>query len=420
MTSRASKLACDRALVALAREASSEPVPELDWARIEANMCGAAAIATAPSHTFQRAPRPRRERPSPTWASTPWPIAIAAAAATLILGGPEGATRAPTSGDERAHMMAPRPPVAGFSSLEVGEVAETGVDGAIYNRPGPVSFALAPNSRIEVVANDFDHGPRGGITFALTRGSIHASVTQHSEGEIFAIEVDQTRIAAHGTSFTVTREGARIMVEVAEGSVAVGPVGHRGSTHGWLVAAPDRAAFSLDGAREALWLGSPPPVPKAAPPPSTEPVAATPDLLARRTKRPAASPSNRVDQPASNKVDHVAAGGTSANAAAWGEGANPEGRDSSERESAEAAAIVRHLEACYERQVSASGVRVFVESSLELTLLPSGAIREGIFTPPLSPALMSCANEAIAAAHFPKGETPRQIRIPVQLSRAPR
>jgi hypothetical protein len=318
-------------------------------------------------------------------------------------------------------MTAPRPPVAGFSSLDVGEVAETGVHGAIYNRPGPVSFALAPNSRIEVVANDFDRGPRGGITFALTRGSIHASVTQHSDGEIFAVEVEHTRIAAHGTSFTVTREGARIMVEVAEGSVAVGPVGHRGSTHGWLVAAPDRAAFSLDGAREALWLGSPPPVPKVAPPPSTEPVAATPDLLARRTKRPAASPSTRVDPPASNKVDPVATGGTSAKAAAWGEGgANLEGRDAIEREAAAASAIVRQLEACYEKQVSASGVRVSVESSLELTLLPSGAIREGIFTPPLSPALMSCADKAIGAAHFPKGEAPRQVHIPVQLSRAPR
>jgi hypothetical protein len=37
--------------------------------------------------------------------------------------------------------------------------------------------------------------------------------------------------------------------------------------------------------------------------------------------------------------------------------------------------------------------------------------------PPLSPTLMSCADKAIGAAHFPRGEAPRHIKVPVQLSR---
>ena len=42
-------------------------------------------------------------------------------------------------------------------------------------------------------------------------------------GRSFAVEVGRTRVAVHGTSFTVSREGDRVTVEVAHGSVAVGP-----------------------------------------------------------------------------------------------------------------------------------------------------------------------------------------------------
>jgi len=80
------------------------------------------------------------------------------------------------------------------------------------------------------------------------------------------------------------------------------------------------------------------------------------------------------------------------------------------------AAILKGLEACYERQVSSLGVRFSIQSSLILTVLPNGTVREGVFTPPLSPTLMSCAREAISAAHFPHGESITQISVPVRLS----
>ena len=36
---------------------------------------------------------------------------------------------------------------------------------------------------------------------------------------------------------------------------------------------------------------------------------------------------------------------------------------------------------------------------------PSGAIREGVFMPPLSPTLMSCADKAIGARPFSAGRS---------------
>jgi hypothetical protein len=67
--------------------------------------------------------------------------------------------------------------------------------------------------------------------------------------------------------------------------------------------------------------------------------------------------------------------------------------------------------------VSSFGVRFSIRSSLTLAILPNGAIREGVFDPPLSPTLMNCARDAITQARFPSAASVRQIRVPVNLSR---
>jgi hypothetical protein len=414
MTFRSSDRARERALAELTREAAETPMPELDWARIESRVLGACDIAPPSSKaSAQKAAPPRR----PSWVSSPWPIALAAAAvATLIYGTAEmRAPRAPSGGS--AQLTLPSPPAGEFSSLAVGEVAETGGAAAVYDRPGPVRLTLAPNSRSVVVANDFREGPRGGITLALARGSIHAAVTQHSDGEIFAVEVEQTRVAAHGTAYSVTREANRLVVDVAEGTVAIGPVGHRGATHGWLLTAPARAAFSLDGARQATWLEATPPVAVGS---VREPTAVPALPVAQgsnaRPPRPAL-PTTR-GEPASIAKNEESADSAERNAPTWGYGVSASGGDASDRETAAIATILRQLESCYEKQIGAGAVQFSVESSLLLTLTPSGAIREGVFTPPLSPTLMTCADKAIGAAHFPSGDGERRVRIPVHLARA--
>ena len=420
MTARLSERAYERALAALTREASEVPLPDLDWDRIEANVLADASSRVSPEHvTAPGVAAVRRIPAAPTWASTPWPIALAAAAAAALVYGAGAIHGAAYDQPTRAVAAAPRAAVADLSSLEVGQVAETDTRAAVFNRPGVVSFALAPNSRIEVLANDLETVRTGGITVALSRGSIHADVTPRTEGEVFAVEVERTRIAVHGTSFTVSRDGDHVTVDVAHGSVAVGPVGHPGATHGWLVVGPDRATFSLDGARHAAWL---PPAAEVASA-TVEPAvgAATTAMIGTPAARPkrvalAAPTSSRVDGAGSAARGELNSSGTTAAKGGWGEGAPADGRDASEHEANEVASILRKLETCYEKQASAFGVRFSVESSLELTISPSGAIHEGVFTPPLSPTLMSCADKAIGAAHFAGGDAPRQIRIPVQLS----
>jgi hypothetical protein len=420
MTFRSSDRAREKALASLTREAADLATPELDWDKLEKNVLAAFAVAaeppTSPAHAMPAVPR---VSPAPTWASTPWPMALcAAAAAALIYGSTSSSVHTPArSSADPAGASAHEAVTTRLSELEVGEVAQTGRRAAQYDKPGVVSLAVAPNSRVEVVANDLDREHSGGITVNLARGSLHAEVTPRSFGEVFAVEVERTRIAVHGTSFTVTREGDKVVVEVAHGSVAVGPVGHPGATHGWLVVGPDRAAFTLDGAREATWLPADETAVAVVEPAAGAPPVAALDAHASRVKRQATAPARGEPVASSARGDNSA---PASKVSGWGEGAHVEGRDPSEHEAAEASSIVRQLAACYEKQASAFSFRFSVDSALKLTILPTGAIREGVFSPPLSPTLMTCADKAIGGAHFPRGEGVREIHIPVHLAPTPR
>jgi len=418
MTLRSSDLAREKALVALTREAADLATPNLDWDKLESKVLAAfTAEAEPPAPAADSVSAVRKVAPVPTWASSPWPMALAAAAAAVLIYGssPRTVSISARSQTAPAAASAPKAIASQLAALEVGEIAETTGRAAQYDKPGVVSLALAPNSRFEVVANDLEGEASGGLTVNLARGSLHAEVTPRPFGEVFAVEVERTRIAVHGTSFTVTREENSVIVDVAHGSVAVGPVGHRGATHGWLVVGPHRAAFSLDGAREAVWFAPPDDRAVAAVEPAVEPhLAPGTDPHAMRAKRPVIA-ATRVDAalpPPRGENNAQAA----SKASAWGEGGHIEGRSPSEQEAAESASIIRQLAACYEKQANALGFRFSVESSLKLTISPSGAIREGLFTPPLSPTLMSCADKAIGGAHFPGGEAIREIVIPVHLA----
>jgi hypothetical protein len=380
------------ALRALTREAADLPLPEIDWSRIEQRLMSAVEqppplrLASPPAQVKQRVEAPRP-------AGSAWAVALAAAAAVALVVTPRS-TRSPAFSD------------AGHGGQETQavdsiprEAAESDAEPLSYRRTGVVSFTLAPQSRVEMAASE-----PGSMTVTLVHGSIHAEVTPRPNGEVFAVEVDHTRIAAHGTSFTVTRHGDQAMVEIEHGSVAVGPVGHPGSTQGWLLVGPDSALFSLDGAKEARWLGPP-----------AQPIAKT-ETSSHAAMSPVAAPvPGRTGEPSIPSRPSVTAPPPAATSNEEKHAA-PETTLPIEPQGDPTAAILRGLEACYERQVSSLGVRFTIQSSLSLTVLPNGTVREGVFNPPLSPTLMSCALEAISSARFPHGDSIKQVSVPVRLS----
>ncbi|MEI2708311.1 MAG: FecR domain-containing protein [Chitinophagaceae bacterium] len=110
-----------------------------------------------------------------------------------------------------------------------------------------------------------------GHVVRLERGSLRVEVqpdlAKQGLVDVLAVEVGDTRVAVHGTAFTVSVREGEVVVEVEHGVVTVGPTGQRGATTGYQLPAGSRAAFSLDGGKRARWLA---PTSKSAP----EPVAA--------------------------------------------------------------------------------------------------------------------------------------------------
>ena len=400
--------ASERALRALAREAAEQPVPDLDWERVEKRLM--ASLQHAPDTlqgTVDRRPHPR------LGVSSSWAIALAAAAAIVVVGAAQlrrGATRrpevtalgspeirrpaAPELGTGEALAKAGPTSQAGTGDVvRLGDVVESDAQERELHYAGIVDLVLAPRSRIEMVGLDIVDGSQA-ITVALASGSVHAEVVPHPPGEVFAVEVEGTRVAVHGTSFTVTRDVDRVAVEVTHGSVVVGPTGHRGATQGFLLSGPGSGSFSLQGGVVASPVH---PVPAKGNRPAAPMVSAPAIAGARDTS--SASPNNAVgtlELPSSGELEAPA------------------------RIAAEQAAtrsILAGVEACYERQVSSSGITFTVESSLTLTILPTGIVREGLFNPPLSPTLLNCARDAVVSARFPRANTVRRIEVPVRLSR---
>jgi len=411
MTSRGSGYQGVAALDALAREYARAPVPPLDWDRVEQRLFAAveeaervAALAPAP------APAARKS-------GSPWGVALAAAAVVAVVHlAPHGGAHESAPAPSRAVLSAAPGTETLSAPLARGDVAQAGAEPIRYEARGAVTFTIAPSSRVKVLSEAT--GPT--MTVALLEGSIHAEVVPHPNGEVFAVEVGQTRVAAHGTSFTVSREGDRVVVEIAHGSVAVGPAGHPGSTHGWLLVGPDKASFSLDGATDATWLGQPPPTGEAAIVEETaaESASAAPEpSLASAESR--AADSSESAAPAVRPARHAAADAAASRPRAraarpTADGAAADGAD----HRAAVAGILARLNACYERQVASFGVRFSIRSSLTLTVSQNGTVREGVFDPPLSPTLMTCARDAISAARFPQDSAP-VVRVPVVLSPSP-
>jgi ferric-dicitrate binding protein FerR (iron transport regulator) len=411
-----------RTVRALSREAADAELPPIEWDRVEQNLFADIAGNERPAPLEPSLPAQRAVPPAPRVGS-PWTAALAAAAGiALVVGAKWSEPQFPAN--ESKPIARATLSVDGITlgdSLKPGDVVESRSRPLAYAKRGLVSFTVAPSSRVELVsAEQIGDGP-GAVTLALAEGSVHAEVEPQADGEPFAIEVDHTRVAVHGTSFTVTRAGDRVIVEVSHGSVAVGPKGHRGATQGWLVVGPDRASFSLDGAGDAEWLEHSPAKPADAIASRGDRVSARTALSADALDARRAKQSSVASAPTSARSGHVVAGRVDSalhtDEGATSEKAAPDSKTRVEQDDAVAAAILSGLEACYERQVSSFGVRFSIESSLTLSILPNGTVHEGVFNPPLSPTLMMCASEAITASRFAGAEAMRQIRVPVSLSR---
>jgi hypothetical protein len=78
--------------------------------------------------------------------------------------------------------------------------------------------------------------------------------------------------------------------------------------------------------------------------------------------------------------------------------------------------IVDGVTGCYRKQVDASGVRFTVESSLSISIGKDGSIEWAAFAPPLSPTLMSCAEQAVKHVRLRPSTVATDAVVPIRLS----
>ncbi|WP_438014661.1 FecR family protein [Sorangium sp. So ce315] len=437
----------ERAREHMEQQLRAEEPPEPRWDAIEREL-------------FARIDRPAPARcaASPRRSSLGRALGFATAAAAIALAIVAAGRSAPpvavAPAPPRARDLAeiPRAPGAAddlaFRALRPGDSIETAAHAVSFADVGSVRWTLLPDSRAVVRAV----GAAGvGHVIALERGSVRADVVTRApeEGlvEAFAVEVDGTRVAVHGTRFTVTRLDGRVEVDVEHGTVAVGPAAYRGATTARLLVGPSRGTFSLDGGRDARLLprpaeqdsapaaASPPPARPPAPhrpatagahPPSgsaavaaaaahDEEPAAHDEEPAAHDEEPAAPAASSVGEPIAPPPAEPApadAGPAAAQPSAAAPAA--EAQQAPPPPALTPASATSLLSRCFAREAAggSSSVRRSIVSTLRISVRPDGSVAGVRFDPPLRPALQACA-EGLYRGRFAEG--PQQVEIPLTI-----
>lgn len=411
----------------------AEQPPELDWEAVERSL-------------LVRIRRGEGARPQARPVSGVWQaLAFAAAAAVvpIALSATGGATPSQAAAEIRAvdvSRVAAAPGEAGargerdLAALRSGDAIEASASAVTFADEGKARWTLSPESRL-IVRSPMPQSGVGHVV-RLTRGSIRVEVqpdlVKHGLVDVLAVEVGQTRIAVHGTVFTVTLRDGEVLVDVEHGVVTVGPTGQRGATVGYQLPAGSSAAFSLDGGRQARW------VPHEAARPA-EPIAALTPVAAahpRATSSDAvpaeavldAAPEVVVDRDTPSVIDpppaHAVKPATAPPVPPSPVAATKGGNEPAPSVAAElpkatmtTASVQSALQRCFRQAHPSSsfdGPKLTASSVFTLEIRADGSVESAQFSPPL-PSIQGCA-ALVYGGRFQAGTSSYSLAIPVQLS----
>lgn len=410
----------------------AEEPPELDWEAVERSL-------------LVRVRRGEGAKPQARPVSSVWQALAFAAAAALVpialAGG--GSSQPATTGEEvRAvdpSQVAAAPGDAGargehdLGALRSGDAIEAAASAVTFADAGKVRWTLSPESRLVVRSPVPESGV--GHVVRLTRGSIRVEVqpdlVKQGLVDVLAVEVGHTRVAVHGTVFTVTLRDGEVLVDVEHGVVTVGPTGQRGATTGYQLPAGSSAAFSLDGGRQARWI------PREAAKPA-EPIAA---LAPAQNPAPRRAASDVIlddvildevpevildkdtpamtDPPPAHAAKPAAPPSAPSPSAASTAGSEPAPAIATEpsRPTMTAATVQAALQRCFQQAHPRSifdGPKLTASSTFTLKIRADGSVESAQFSPPL-PSIQGCA-ALVYGGRFQSGTSSYSLSIPVQLS----
>jgi hypothetical protein len=271
-------------------------------------------------------------------------------------------------------------PASGGIGLRLGDVLETGSARATIERPGKVTLTVEPGSKTVVTH------VQGALILALERGAVEAQVVPVPAGEAFAVDVEGSRVAVHGTHLRVAREGSRVIVDLSEGVVSIGRAPRTGSLLGTLVNAP--AHIEFDAADPAATLTQTHDPAGVRAPVGQLPAAASASVVWLQTQSIVGHASSA---PAGDVRSDVRPAGTSAKPVAATREPTPE------------ETIANAVRACMAERPRADNVTVVVSTTLHLDLADDGTVRFARFEPPVAPDVNTCSVAAIYRERFAHG-----------------
>ena len=287
-------------------------------------------------------------------------------------------------------------PAARGAVVRPGDVVEPRGVRVTLERPGKLTMILDHGSRarFHVEHSSADAPPAGGtLILTLDRGAVEARVVPVTSGQAFAVDIEDSRVAVHGTHFRVARAGERVAVDLSEGVVSIGQLLRGGSMPATLVTAPAHAEFVMNNVPATLTVSHEPSalrVPVAIP--SAAPIAAAPKPQAQRT-RTEAPPTRAASGEAGADRPEMLTGQAAPFAAA------PRSDAEAEEELANA------VRACMAERPHAENVTVVVRTVLVLDLSADGSVRGARFEPPVALDVNECATKSIYKTRFTHGGT---------------
>lgn len=345
----------ERALDRMILELREQPSPNLDWERMETRLLN----------------EPRPEPPDPArsfWSRLRLPAAgllAVATVATVVV----ARRSVPVPVKQTAKLS--HAPLNG-DMLALGTRLTAGEQPLVVQHQGRASWTLEPHATAFVSdVGEF-------LTVKLESGALSAAVIPNPKPETFAVEVEGTRVAVHGTAFRVERVAERVQVDVSEGTVAVEPSGTH-SAPAFLLRRNSRGSFALDG-RTGNVEGN-----------ASAVVADGGGRQSHRTLAKLASlprPHASAPAPARSSPEPIAQ--------AQPLPAQPSISDIEKGVSS----ALELMNRCFRDQTRTTGNRVSANTALTLTVAGDGSIQSVTFEPPLAPGVEDCAVSGLRALTF--------------------
>lgn len=395
-----------RVLREMVRQAQEERLPDLDWDRVEQRLFAEVDGSTPPNAEVERASRapllvaqalgsddgrpslaPRAEATLKGAEATTghrafrWvaALALAAAFALVWLGGPAPSSDVVAAKDPIDPATLPLAAGLGGSrdvaALESGDVVEAAIGPLAFGKLGVLEWTLAAGGRL-VVQQALSASDGHIQVVELEAGSIHGAVGSGA----LVVTAGETEIATLGQAvMRVTRSSSKVVVDLQQGAVSVGPRGQR--ARGRVVTAPLLASFSLDGGKDFRVL--------------PDPVSAAVAPQPAQVDAPAEAPAPVVDAPAA-KAPPAAVHEPRAPVAAPPVAEVAVVEPPAEPPALSDAAVSATLHGCLTkvRAQPASGspeVSVSLASTLRVETRDDGSVKSASFNPPLRPELQACA-----------------------------